>query len=351
MDTLKIKISHLYDKTLKISLIILNLSLFILTIIIFLRSFWQLHLSKPANPDIPKTFIIKPNQSCKQIANYMEKQNLITSSSQFIKWAIIWGMDRDLKAGKFNFIGNQSLFQIITRLSSSESFVETITIVEGLTIKEIAGTLGSLNINEEKFLSLCSDPKFIDMLGIHATSLEGYLFPDTYRFFYGESEEKIIKLMIKRFNSVLDSLKIKDSLIYKTSKIKKGLIIASIVEKESRYIPERPLIASVFWNRIKNNWRLDSDVTVHYALNDWDKALTRKDLKMSSPYNTRKYKGFPPTPICNPGKSSIQAAFFPDKTDYMFFIASGDKQGSSIFTKKLRKHNKVKHQLKKEGRL
>jgi len=352
MDTPKNTISNLYDKALKISLIALNLLLFIIVTLTFLISFWQLHLSKPVNKSIiPKTFIIKPDQSCRQIANCMEKQHIIKSSSQFVKWAIIWGMDRNLKAGKFSFQGNKSLFQIITKISNSESFVETITIVEGLTVKEVADSLTSLDINKEKFISLCSNIEFIKALGIRASSLEGYLFPDTYRFFYGNSEEKIIKLMVNRFKEILISLKIKDSFIYKTSKIKKGLIIASIVEKESRYIPERPKIASVFWNRIKNNWRLDSDVTVHYALNDWNKKLTRKDLKTSSPYNTRKYKGLPPTPICNPGKSSIKAAFFPDKTDYMFFIASGDKQGSSVFSKKLKKHNKVKHQLKKEGRL
>jgi UPF0755 protein len=333
-------------------LAVLNLVVLAPLAVLLAGSVWQLYVDRHGPPpDGERHFIIVKHQNANEIARALEKEGIIVSSERFLTWIRRWNMDRRIQSGKFSFERPHTLFQVIWKLVHSFAFVEKITVPEGLDMKRTARLFTRLGIPEERFLERCRDPALIRDLGLHVDNLEGYLFPDTYRFMHGSGAEKVIRTLVRRFFQVIESIEVTRSLIYKTTGLNQGLIIASLVEKETRYLPERARVASVFWNRLKKGWRLDSDVTVRYALDKWDALLTRDDLKIRSPYNTRRYKGLPPGPICSPGASALRAAFFPERSEWMFFIASGEENGASLFSKTLEQHNRIKRRLHKEGKL
>ena len=334
-------------------LLLLNIMIFIPMSTAIGVSFWQLHFQKPyfMNKTGTQIFTIKKDEPLKTIASNLFKSRIINNERFFTRWLIRFGMDRRIQPGSFLIEKDYTLWQIIKKISNTSDFNDRVTVHEGLNIRETAKLFARAGTDENDFLSLCQDKDFIESLHIDADTLEGYLFPDTYDVFYAEEPEKIIRRMVKRFEEILASLNLNKSDIYNKKGLKPGLIVASIVEKESSHLKDRPKVASVFWNRIKKDWRLDSDCTVRYALNKWSGILTKKDLAFDSPYNTRKYKGLTPGPICSPGKNALKAAFFPEETDLMFFIYSGEDDGSSFFQKRIKDHNKVKTKLKNEGKL
>ena len=174
--------------------------------------------------------------------------------------------------------------------------------------------------------------------------LEGYLFPETYYFETGSSEDKVINTMVEQFNAKFTVEFEKRLKVLKLSKYS-AVILASIVEKEARMPEERPLIAGVFYNRLKKRWYLESCATVLYALGKHKKRLTYKDLEIDSPYNTYKRFGLPPGPISNPGLASIKAVLYPAKTDSMFFIVDGS--GGHDFSRYYSEHLNKKKNSKK----
>ncbi|MBN2143355.1 MAG: endolytic transglycosylase MltG [Candidatus Aureabacteria bacterium] len=329
----------------------LLLSLFILNL--FSGSFLELHTrtSSEKEDGNSKLFIIKQNQSLQDVAARLEEAGLIPSKKNFLQWIIRMNLDRTIQTGRFHIKKDFSLWKIIKKLCNHASSMEKITFPEGLNLRQTFNLLEEYGLDKSKLLLLSRDKAFIESLNIEVSSLEGFLFPDTYFIYYGEDEKKVLKMMVKRFHEIIGSLNIASSVCYQSHGLYTGIILASIIEKEAAYPPDRPHVSSVFWNRLNQNWRLDADTTVHYILNQWQRPLTRQDLKVDSPYNTRRYKGLPPTPICNPGRVSIQAAFFPDKSKDMFFICSGDEVGSSIFSRTHSEHNQIKKKLKKEGKL
>lgn len=320
--------------------------------LLFATSFYELYFSKPDwNNASTLKISVKKNESIHHITDLLRKQQLIQKESAFRKWLILLGLDTRIQYGTFNFKSPPTLWQVIKTLTHNHIGSSRITILEGLNTHQISKKLTLYGFDTKIFTNLTKDPHFISSLGILAPSLEGFLFPDTYFVNEGSQEDELIQRMVKRFHESIQSLNLEQSVMYKTAGLYKGLIIASLVEKETHFLPDRPKVAAVFWNRIRENWRLDSDVTLHYALNKWGKGLTKSDLSHSTPYNTRKYKGFPPTPICNPSLSSLRAAFYPDQNDYFFFIASGDSDGHCLFSKDLKEHNRIKQELKKQGKL
>lgn len=341
----------LFGRVKKGFFIFLNVFLLVPVGTLFATSLYHLHIQKPTAPNLNNSpyLTIHKGQPISEVADQLEKRKQVASASGFLKWMKRSGLDRNIKFGHFRLSDQFSLWHFMNRLCHTS--LSNLRLLEGFTLQEMAHSFSKQGLHTNTFLKLAKDKAFIQSLGLDASSLEGYLFPDTYRITYGEDEAKTLKMMVNRFQNVISDLQLEQSLIHKRYGFYKGLIIASLIEKESRYLPERPRIASVFWNRLEKNWRLDSDVTVHYAIGDWKKKLTRKDLKTDSPFNTRKYKGLPPTPICNPGRSAIEAAFFPKQTNDMFFVASGSKRGHSIFSKTVKEHNKTVKKLRKLKRL
>ncbi len=240
-----------------------------------------------------------------------------------------------IKYGEYRFRGLVSFFSVYRKLVRGEFLLHKITIPEGFDIYEIANRLQEDGIcNKDSFLKLAQDSSYAHKLGIDEDGFEGYLFPDTYFFYKHENPKLIIYTMYQDFKEHMKENHLKPT--------KKEIIIASIVEKEAKFLNDKPLVASVIYNRLKKDMPLQMDSTVIYALkkeDKWKGILTKKDLSIKSPYNTYLVKGLPPTPICNPGINSIKSAIHPASSDYLYFVS--DKAGNIYFNKSLKNHIKA----------
>ncbi len=214
------------------------------------------------------------------------------------------------------------------------------TVPEGLNIYEVADLLAEKGfVDRDEFLRLAKDKDFLASLDIEAPTLEGYLFPDTYRANRSMHEPQIITLMVKRFFEVFDEEKEKVT-TKGTLTDYEVVILASVIEKETGAAVERPLVSAVFSNRLKKEMKLDSCATVIYGIWDrFDGNLTERDLTTWTPYNTYLNPGLPPGPICNPGRESIAAALSPADVDYLYFVSKND--GTSYFSSTLSEHNRA----------
>ncbi|HUU41704.1 MAG TPA: endolytic transglycosylase MltG, partial [Desulfatiglandales bacterium] len=286
-------------------------------------------------------FIVKRGGGLKAIAGELRERGLIKSKDLFMLWALLTGRTRDIKAGEYGLDRSMAPIKIFNTLTSGMVKTHYLTIPEGLTAEQIADLLGKndlVNINKKEFLALARDKVIASSYHIDGYGLEGYLFPDTYLITRDISAKELIDLMVKRFWGILNP-------IFKNSKCSAGgllpvkdiVTLASIVEKETGLAEERPIIASVFINRLKKNMRLESDPTVIYGLKDFDGNLKKKNLRSPSPYNTYMNYGLPPGPIANPGRESLLAVINPVKTDYLYFVSKND--GSHHFSPTLEKHN------------
>jgi UPF0755 protein len=194
-----------------------------------------------------------------------------------------------------------------------------------------------------KFIKLVRNKEYARSLGIDADTLEGYLFPDTYYFPKGIKLEDIPRKMVQRYKTVfVDSYRSRAKELGFTEQ--QIITLASIVEKEAKVLSERKLIAAVYYNRLKLGMKLQADPTAVYGTKAWITKITANDLKRKSPYNTYLHKGLPPGPIANPGEGAILAALYPEKVDYLFFVAQGD--GSHYFSKDYSAHEKAVNRYK-----
>ena len=285
-----------------------------------------------------KKIEIRKGQSLKSISLMLKREGIISNSTLFTLAVQILGGEGNIKAGEYMLSARFSPYKIFQILNGGKILTYNITIPEGYNIREIAELLHRKGIvKKERFLKLVKDPKLISRYGINSSTLEGYLFPDTYRFSKGLEEERVIEMMVKRFWQKITPLlsRVKRS----GMSLSEVIILASIVEKETSLSKERPLVASVFLNRLRKGMKLESDPTVIYGLKRFSGDLKKEDLRNPHPYNTYIYKGLPPTPICNPGLSSIKAVLNPSHTEYLFFVSKND--GSHFFSKTLREHLKA----------
>jgi UPF0755 protein len=235
----------------------------------------------------------------------------------------------------------------LEKLVSGEVKLYKITIPEGYNIAQIASLTAEAGFGErEKFIAAATDASFAREKGIEADTFEGYLFPDTYFFPRGTDSRKIIATMVDRFRSVFKP-EWKDQGQVLGFTIHQIITLASIIEKETGVASERPIISSVFHNRLKKRMRLESDPTVIYGIKNFNGNLTRKHLATKTPYNTYRIKGLPRGPIANPGLESIHAALHPANTPYIYFVSKKDK--THQFSTNLKDHNKAvrKYQLRR----
>ena len=268
------------------------------------------------------------------VANRLKEAGVIEYPQLFRLIGRFNGLDKKLKAGEYVFEPNMSLIDVMQKIADGDIFYRRITLPEGLTTVQMLELIMS-----EPFLS---EEITIDVK-------EGELLPETYTFVRGDSRNSIILQAKKAMASALSEVWANrdDGLPLKTPE--NLLVLASIVEKETGVPEERRLVASVFVNRLKKGMRLQTDPTVIYALTggkyELGRLLTRKDLQIDNPYNTYKYYGLPPAPICNPGKKALEASAHPDKTDFIYFVASGN--GGHNFAKSLNEHNNNVRKWKK----
>ena len=241
-----------------------------------------------------------------------------------------------LLAGEYRFDHPAPLSEVYARIARGDVYTISLTIPEGFNIFDISQAVQSAKLGDaEAFLAAARhDTQLIHDLSPNATSLEGFLFPDTYRFPPHVTSDQMLAAMVKRFRQVAASLKLLNS--PDTVRI---VILASLVEKEVSVDKERPLVAGVFHNRLAQGIPLQTDPTVIYAAlldRRWRGTIYRSDLAFDSPYNTYRHTGLPPGPICNPGLAALKAALDPTPTDYLYFVA--DAQGHSVFSRDLKQH-------------
>lgn len=305
---------------------------------------WLSEQTKPPSLISPDIILkIEPGSSAHTVSNQLYNAHLIKNPFVFELFAKLQRNERKVLAGRYHFDKPMNIFQILRKLTKEGgTLLESVTIPEGLTLQEIASILEkSASIRKDEFISACSDSSFISIVSRNEspTTLEGYLFPSTYNIYEKMEAKKIVSLFISEFNRIyVDSLRKRaETLGMSDHEI---ITLASIIEKEAKVDSERPIVSSVFHNRLKKGMYLESCATVEYILPLHKVRLLEVDLKTPSPYNTYLHQGLPPGPICNPGKSSILAALYPAETDYLFFVSKGD--GTHHFSKTAREHSIAK---------
>ena len=283
------------------------------------------YAKQPVKVDsMEKTVTILPGQGFGALSRQLTAEGLISHPSKFKLFAKIYRYDKKLKAGEYSLSGNMSPRTILETLASGNVKLRRLMIPEGYNLKQISNLIAKSGLESElEFLKAASDEAFLKQEGIIGKTVEGYLFPDTYFFPRGIGAKRIISTMVQRFRSVYT-----DEHKHRTNdlgfSVHEIVILASIIEKETGISLERPVISSVFHNRLRTGMPLESDPTVIYGIENFDGDITRKHLQTPTPYNTYTQKGFPLGPIANPGKASIQAALFPADTPYIYFVSRGD---------------------------
>jgi UPF0755 protein len=282
---------------------------------------------------------VKTGDSLNGVINSLYEDKKL-GNAYLIKWYIKkYKLNTNIKPGTYTFSKDITIENFIKGLGEGKYNENAIrvTIPEGYDIEGIASLLQDKGIIEkEKFLQSVKEyalPGYIKADAKRKYQLEGYLFPDTYEFVKGMKGNDVINIMVKNFEKVQKEIEQKIGRTLDTNELDKLLIMASIVEREAELASERPIVASVFFNRIKINMKLQSCATVEYALGVHKTVYTLKDLEVQSPFNTYLVSGLPVGPICNPGKSSILAAAEPAKTDYLFFVSKFDGTKTHFFSK------------------
>lgn len=265
----------------------------------------------------------------------LEKSRIIDGRTFLLFLGKITVSDKQLKPGYYNLSASMSPLEIFNTLIEGSTIQFTVTIPEGSMLSDIKKKFMDLDLMDEGSWGLVNDSGFIAGLGIDAPSLEGYLYPDTYKFPKGTDPETILRRMVKRLDEMFDgSLQKKAEELDMT--MNEVLTLASIIEKEAVFDIERPIISGVYHNRLKKKMRLQADPTVLYGLERNEKRIRYRDLKRETPYNTYVIRGLPPGPIASPGIKSIRAALYPDDVDYLFFVSKND--GTHHFSRTNKEH-------------
>ncbi len=308
----------------------------IFVFLIFAPSGTQAKISIPRGATLQKT------------ARILEKKGVIRNRAAFILLMKLSRREKKIRAGIHEFSAHDNVLAVSRKLMSSQEEDVRITITEGLTIAQVALRFKeALSIDTATFLELCRNDSVVHSITTEAPTLEGYLFPDTYRFAKRADARDVVAKMTRRFVQMYAEIEIVPEIDSEYSQ-HDIVTLASIVEKEATVDSERPLIAGVFHNRLELGYPLGADPTVRYAINKFTGPLRVSELNVNSPYNTRKFKGLPPGPICNPGFASLKSAASPRETDYLYFVAKWDGSGEHEFAKSNREHVRNKLRIRRK---
>jgi UPF0755 protein len=285
-----------------------------------------------------ETFVdISPGMSSMQIATQLKDQGIIRSRYVFI--GLHEAKGGTLKAGEYRFDHPATMEEVWDRIRRGDVYTLALTIPEGSNLFDIAAKVEAAGLGSKAaFIAAArQDGALVSNLDPTATSLEGYLFPDTYRFARHTDPQEMMAAMVKRFRVAAQGIGL-------TADYHRTVTLASLVEKETPLDAERALVASVFVNRLEKNMPLMTDPSVIYAAlldGRYRGTIYQSDLQADSAYNTYRHAGLPPGPICNPGLKSLQAAMHPAQSDYLYFVAaSADPSGKSRFSATLEEHAK-----------
>ena len=274
------------------------------------------------------------------IARLLAEQGVIRSRAVFVGLTVLRGTARSLKAGEYEVPQGASLVAVLRMLESGRVKPHLLVLPEGFTIRELGRQLEAEGIaTQADVVRTATNPMLAWSLGVEASSLEGYLFPDTYQVTKGMRVEEILGRMVQRFRERSGTADVVTRARLRGLSLHQLLTLASIVEKEAALAEERPIIARVFLNRLRLDMPLQADPTVAYAMGKEGRAPTREDLQADHPFNTYRNRGLPPGPIGNPGRLAIDAVLEPANVPYLYFVAIDDR--AHHFSTTLEEHNQA----------
>ena len=293
-------------------------------------------------PGAEKIVEVEPGMGAGEILERLQQEGVLADAKLARSYLIYFMNDPSMRAGEYRFRGALTTPQVLRMLVKGQVLSHSITVIEGLTLEEIAAQLSRHGYGRlDVFLDLMRSPELVADLDPEARDLEGYLFPETYSFARSVDERTIVQTLVKTFRERFEK-EVRPRLDRNPGRTVRQLVtLASIVEKEAQVAAERPLIAAVYRNRLDRGIGLMADPTVIYALKlagRWNGNIRREDLRIDSPYNTYRYAGLPPGPICNPGLASLVAAAEPADAPYLYFVSRND--GTHVFSETLTEHNR-----------
>lgn len=286
-----------------------------------------------------RDFLIIKGSSASQIGNKLKKEGFIKSSLAFKLYVQVSGKTKKIQAGEYRLSPGFSLSKIVSELIEGPVGVWT-TVPEGLRREEIAYRFAESLDKEDKTV-------FVEEFMQASLGQEGYLFPDTYIFLKSVQAQNVVQKMRTTFEKKVDS-QMREDLQKEGKSLNQAIITASLVERETKGVEEKPTVAGIIYKRLKAGWPLQIDATLQYAVGsskcktsyttcNWWAPLVKEDLEINSPYNSYKVAGLPPAPIANPGLSSIKAAIYPEESDYWFYLH--DEKGTIHFARSIEEHN------------
>lgn len=318
---------------------------------------WWVILPYQRYPGTEKLVEVAPGTGAARILEQLGREGVLSSPLIARAYLVYVLRNPPLQAGEYRFAGPMTFPEVLRKLIRGDVVSRSVTVVEGFTMEDIADQMAQAGAGRrEVFLEKMRSPALIGDLDPAAPDLEGYLYPETYRFRVGTSEAEIVATLVKTFRSRFER-HVRSLLAAGAGAgpaggggtgasgnpftVRQVVTLASIVEKEARASSERPIIAGVYRNRLLRHMALDADPTVIFALRRlgrWDGSIHHDDLRLDSPYNTYRYAGLPPGPICSPGLPSLQAAARPADVPYLYFVSRND--GTHVFATTLEEQNR-----------
>jgi len=283
------------------------------------------------------------------VARLLEKRGIIGYRQAFLISYRLFYHPRTIRAGEYALTSPLSTKGVLDILIKGKVYLHSVTVPEGLTAREIAPILSPLlDDGREAFLAAIRDVDMIRSLDREADNLEGYLFPETYSFAKGISSADAVAAMVDQFRATFNEAWSDRAQSLRMS-VRKVVTLASLIEKETSVSAEMKLVSAVFHNRLRIGMKLDCDPTIIYALKEkglYNGNLTKKDMALDSPYNTYRYPGLPPGPICNPGRAALEAALYPAEEAYLYFVSRND--GSHYFSRTFVEHQNAVRRFQKK---
>jgi UPF0755 protein len=305
---------------------------------------WIYLASRAPSRSEPARVEVVSGTSVRALGARLEAAGVIRSARLFEVWLRATGNAGSIQAGTYDFPAGIALPGVVEMVLGGRTLLASVTIPEGLRLEQQAGVAArQLGIDSAAFVALATDSLFADSLGIDAPTLEGYLFPETYLVDPEIDARGLVRLMVGEFQRTFGA-EWRERAEELGRPIGEIVTLASIVEEEARVKEERPVIAGVYWNRLRIGMKLEADPTVQYALGAHRQRVLYRDLEIDSPYNTYLYPGLPPGPIASPGRASLEATLYPDSVPWLFFFATGEG-GRHTFSRTFAEHNRKRREL------
>jgi UPF0755 protein len=288
---------------------------------------------------------IRPETHVADIATQLADEGVVRNARAFEALARLTGTERSLRAGSYRLSSSSWAWKVLWELRRGQVQSVSVTLPEGLTLSEVAATLDRAGVAPaQEIIHAAHDPELLRRFGITGRSAAGFLFPETYVLAKGLSPTSAVETLLRQFFSRNADLVEQPGL--SPQKLHDKVVLASILERETKDRSELKRVAGVFQNRLLRGMRLESCATVQYALGGSKEQLTLNDVRTPSPFNTYLHSGLPPEPIANPGRAALEAAFSPEQHDYLFFFAREDGSGRHVFSRTYEEHKSAQRKVR-----